>query len=876
MSFEILNFEDKLEPSKPGRYKCPICQGDNFTISKEGAYSCWHGCEPKDLREAIAPWANREKQATTAPRARGSTKPRKQSRPAPLPELINLAKLAQPATGSPQPVKRLDPRHGEVEEIVYHYTPDKWKTRTQWIDPTQVKGYSKSFVLWHRDTAGKAIVKSGEGVRIPYRIEEARAAAKATDANALMGAEGEKAVETYRETGIACITLSSFSKDEVALLAQMLKEAGLGLVYHPDNDAAGASKAAKIQAECDRVGVPCLVINPVAICPDLPESGDVVEVLELMDVTEFIKRLEVEIHAGLEARKASQLTLDAEASISDASEEGLDIVKDIENRFANRLRLNRLSGVVELDGHPLRVEEFYLTLRRTLGLKISKQLAIDLVTQLARENEYSPVVEYLEKVSKEYTDTTTTLLDDMASRYFGTSNSLYNTYVRKALISAVARAMFPGCKLDTALVLQGKQGYFKSTFFDTLAANWFDDSLGNTGNKDELLKLRTSWFLEWSELERAFSKRSNGDLKAFMSCRVDNLRVPYGRSIEAFPRHCVLVGTTNEEEFLADPTGDRRFWIVPIQKPIDCKLLAEERDKLWAAAVALYRSGHQWWLTAEEHDVSQELNQPYRVEDPWLQHIKEYIDRLPDSGGVVRVYTKNILEHCLELDKPKQDRATQMRVAAVLKRLGFTKKPDSKGNSSWVQLLPEVSVPLSNAAIGVSANEPNSLLIPTDTFIPEVSVPSNNVAVRVSATQLTPTDTLSPNFTKSSDADAVEQSTQLNISNQALPEDKVSEVSVGIRNEDTVRVPATDTCTDTCTDTSLNEPAPALAEVESSSQMMIELAELIIDKATLLDLTGQWSPTYKHQVWALLPEELKQKCKELMQATEEEVSDRNE
>lgn len=60
-----------------------------------------------------------------------------------------------------------------------------------------------------------------------------------------------------------------------------------------------------------------------------------------------------------------------------------DILKEIESRFSGRLRLNRPTGEVELDGQPIRVDEFYITLRRRLGLKVNKQLTIDLLMQLA-------------------------------------------------------------------------------------------------------------------------------------------------------------------------------------------------------------------------------------------------------------------------------------------------------------------------------------------------------------------------------------------------------------------------------------------------------------------------------------------------------------
>lgn len=179
-----------------------------------------------------------------------------------------------------------------------------------------------------------------------------------------------------------------------------------------------------------------------------------------------------------------------------------------------------------------------------------------------------------------------------------------------------------------------------------------------------------------------------------------------------------------------------------MQRQINCKLLAQERDQIWAAAVALYRRGEQWWLTSQEETRSQELNQPFRVEDPWMAHIREYVDALPNFGGVVRVYIKDILENCLQLDKGRQEKASQMRVAAILKRLSFTKKKDSKGYVCWSKEL--------------------TPLTPTDTSLSEVSVPSNDLTSKVLDGLLTPTDTFLPTFDQNSLA-VVERSEKANV-----------------------------------------------------------------------------------------------------------------
>lgn len=221
--------------------------------------------------------------------------------------------------------------------------------------------------MWCRDANGVAIARAGESVRPPYRIDELLAA-KASGANAGLCGEGEGVVEAYRRVGLACTTLSAFSKDELALMAQMFKDAGLTLVYHPDNDGTGRNKALKVQEACDRVGVPCVVIDPVVICPGLPQSGDVVDILTTMQESEFIQRLQIEIKRALLERQLHQVSLDKETTNKqDGSGGGRnddDVLNEVLSRFGGRFRLNRLTGQVELDGQPIRVDEFYITLRR--------------------------------------------------------------------------------------------------------------------------------------------------------------------------------------------------------------------------------------------------------------------------------------------------------------------------------------------------------------------------------------------------------------------------------------------------------------------------------------------------------------------------------
>lgn len=91
-------------------------------------------------------------------------------------------------------------------------------------------------------------------------------------------------------------------------------------------------------------------------------------------------------------------------------------------------------------------------------------------------------------------------------------------------------------------------------------------------------------------------------MKAFITSTDNDFRAPYGQRLQRAPRHCVIVGTSNEEQFLHGREGERRFWplLIPAAHKIPYELVLEQRDQLWAEAVRFYRAGEQWHLTPEE------------------------------------------------------------------------------------------------------------------------------------------------------------------------------------------------------------------------------------------------------------------------------------
>lgn len=347
------------------------------------------------------------------------------------------------------------------------------------------------------------------------------------------------------------------------------------------------------------------------------------------------------------------------------------LVKDdrlLREAFSDRLRYNELLLQPELDGElfPPAEARVALITEHDLPIKSGDKDVATLIYRLARESPYHPIRQYLEDVYAEYGDDTS-ILDGFAKRYFGTDDPIHEAMTRRFFIAAAARPMEPGCKHDCAFILKGDQAARKSTFFKVLASKpWFDDSYGSTNSdKDERLKLHYSWIVEWGELEVVFDKKSVSHIKAFLSCETDKIRPPYGASQETLHRPSVIVGSTNEDSFLADPTGNRRYWVVPMLKRIDINQLRKERDRIWAAAVALYKSGEQWWLTDEEEVLAKDDRQKYEEIHPWTYSIEDYV------YGLEKVSTKEILTNALDIPISKHNNPAQKRVADIFKKLGW-------------------------------------------------------------------------------------------------------------------------------------------------------------------------------------------------------------
>ena len=525
------------------------------------------------------------------------------------------------------------------------------------------------------------------------------------------------------------LTPKAKGEPDLIPVLKKLAEAGFGFIIAFDADAATNKNVRIAEAKLSKVlaAYGC----PVKSVAGLWEPGTNGETKGMDD---FINKKGIEEFRAILTNAYSLESRDTRNGKLPTKSKNKQFLDLVETHWGERLRLNEMTQQVELNGKAgeLNVERAYLRLAEELSVDIPKQTASDLVLQIAEKYTYSPVRDYLKSVAS----VAPINLDDLALRYFGIDNPLHAVLLKRTLIAAVARVFKPGCKVDTLCILQGSQGTLKSTFWQTLVGEaWFTDNLNDANEKDEKLKLRRYWMLEFSEFESAYKRKEVEQLKAFLSSRVDSLRKPYGKAIEDFPRTSVFVGSTNRQEFLHDPTGERRYWVIPVAQKIPIHTVEEERDRIWSAAVAAYKAGEQWWLTPDEDALLAQANQGWQSSDAWESDVLTYVENLTTCT------ISELLTKAIKIELGNQGKAHQMRVSDILRRNGWAKSPTQRRIGGKPQWFWERVITGSDGVV--------------TEVVTEVVTPSNPATASLIDKVSPPVTTFSPNFCEN-DGDVVE------------------------------------------------------------------------------------------------------------------------
>ncbi|MBP7572600.1 MAG: virulence protein E [Rhodoferax sp.] len=362
----------------------------------------------------------------------------------------------------------------------------------------------------------------------------------------------------------------------------------------------------------------------------------------------------------------------------------------------------------------------YLT--DTYGLpSISRAALAEAIETVAHTRRFHPIREELEGLQWDGKARIDKWLMHVLGETPETLNKAMQEYLqivgRCWLLGMVNRVMRPGCKFDYCPVLEGVGGLRKSTMVEMLAgSNYFSDTPFEVGRgKEAQEQVQGLWLYEIAEMTH-FSKAEVGAIKAFISSKVDRYRVAYGATVGTFPRQCLLCGTTNENTYLRDRTGNRRFWPIPVRNVINTEWLIKYRDQLLAEAFELFKQGVPYTPTPEqEQRLFVPMQESRLVETAVLSELLHVLTRSPGPSGISAIVNELAefvtiaqLTLALGVDAAKSSPALEAQIRGWLDHEGWVRvKKQINGARAWGYERPAAWPPLDDQ-VDMDAKPPSA------------------------------------------------------------------------------------------------------------------------------------------------------------------------
>ena len=297
------------------------------------------------------------------------------------------------------------------------------------------------------------------------------------------------------------------------------------------------------------------------------------------------------------------------------------------------------------------------------------------VAFLAGQRPYNPVVEWVK--SKPW-DCQSRLADFFATVTVRDEETnpqaklLKETLMKRWMVSAIASAFEPdGVSAGGVLVFVGDQYLGKTNWFKNLAPKELgihkDGMSLVLGDKDSIKRCVSYWLVELGEIGATFRKSDIDQMKAFLTSSFDELRRPYGRDDERYPRRTVFFGSVNDDRYLHDATGNRRYWT------LDCVGINHthglDMQQVWAEFHVLYEAGEPWRLNQDELSALNSHNEDFTSIDPIEEMLMQSFDFSGSTLGG-RSYTATQL--CEAIGVKNITRKEVNRVAALMRKLGIS------------------------------------------------------------------------------------------------------------------------------------------------------------------------------------------------------------
>lgn len=545
----------------------------------------------------------------------------------------------------------------------------------------------KDFRIRHRDAAGNWVYKAGDGPAVLYRLPELHAAIAQGDT--VFVVEGEKDADRLASLGlVTTCNIEGASKPKqrpkwkAEYTAQLSGAARVVLI--PDNDEAGKAHMQHIAA---KLSGKVADVRWLAL-PDLPEKGDVSDWLDAGHTLDELRSL-AETAAPPPASGESEPGEKPAPSIRKSFGSAVKTLS--EGKWQGVIGYNAFRQCIEkraktpYDGKPSPWQdhdtaETMLWFEKEHDVEFEAGTVDRAIMTVAHRNTFNPAQENLHKLERQWDGTPR--LDDWLTDFLNAKktdgNREYLAEIGPAFLKGVAaRVLYPGCKRDDVIVIRGDQGWRKSTaaaaISDCIHPESFTDSVDLSNLAEAKIQIRGVIIAELSELA-GMQRGEVETIKAFVATRSDHFREKFGKYASDFPRTVSFVGTTNDPNYLKDPTGNRRWWPVTLAGPIDIDRLRENLPQLIGEAVHRVKSGEIWYVTAESAlKQAEAIRAAHFDEDPWTDDVLRIADSFSSDLAVMEgTLTTTAILDGLQIPKLHQTPGAQRRIAGILRHAGHT------------------------------------------------------------------------------------------------------------------------------------------------------------------------------------------------------------
>ena len=304
---------------------------------------------------------------------------------------------------------------------------------------------------------------------------------------------------------------------------------------------------------------------------------------------------------------------------------------------------------------------------------------VNAVNQYCEENSVDPVKDYIEGLVWDKVPR----IDTWIKRTCNTSGNEeeYKIFGSQWLKALIKRIIEPGCKWDYVLVFEGVQGTRKSTAFNVLGMGYHVEIVETPNTKDFFLIMSGKSIIEFSEGETQ-ERASMKLLKSVITNQVDVYRNPYERNSSDHPRRCVFAMTTNNQKYLKDETGNRRWLPVACRGNLDIQWLEENREQLFAEAYHKVITLKENIFEGLETDPIKEMQGDRRIERAEEDYIIEWYEKrsyLEKKEGVTLL---DVFEGSLkQTDTSKMNQLQKQVMEGILENVLFLKERRVESNS---------------------------------------------------------------------------------------------------------------------------------------------------------------------------------------------------